>query len=89
MELLEEYLHNPCGTLSIPYWKSKCIQVPSNMQIVHHRDYSDTRYSEYEDETYFRLIHLLKDIESVIKENIVVRTTTMEDIPLMVDVINR
>ncbi len=28
---LANYLKNPCGTLSIPYWKSKQLQMPSNI----------------------------------------------------------
>ena len=31
----EEYLLNPCGTLSIPYWKNKTIIIPSNIAIIH------------------------------------------------------
>lgn len=27
-DLKNEYLLNPCGTLSIPYWKNKIIIVP-------------------------------------------------------------
>ncbi len=38
MLLLQEYVNDPCGTLSIPYWKSKELVVPENMKII--RNYS-------------------------------------------------
>lgn len=28
MITLTEYLNNPCGTLSIPYWEAKNITIP-------------------------------------------------------------
>ena len=59
---LQEYLSNPCGTLSIPYWKSKGLIVPENIKIIHDRDYFSERFSDYNDEPYFRLYHHLKDI---------------------------
>ena len=59
---LQEYLSNPCGTLSIPYWKSKGLTVPENMKIIHDRDYFSEMFSDYNDEPYFRLFHPLKDI---------------------------
>lgn len=31
---LQQYLLDPCGTASIPYWKYKTIAVPQNMLIV-------------------------------------------------------
>ncbi|MFG6347015.1 MAG: hypothetical protein K1W35_25920 [Lachnospiraceae bacterium] len=40
MLLLQEYVNDPCGTLSIPYWKSKELAVPQNMKIIHDRDFS-------------------------------------------------
>ena len=43
MLLLQEYVNDPCGTLSIPYWKSKELAVPQNMKIIHDRDKSATK----------------------------------------------
>ena len=59
---LEKYNENPCGTLSIPHWKSKHIRVPDNMRIVHDREYVCDDFQGYHDELYFRLFHPLKEV---------------------------
>ena len=64
MLLLEEYLNDPCGTASIPYWKQKDITIPEHMKIVHDRDYREDLYADYVDEPYFRLRHDMKQIGS-------------------------
>ena len=65
MLLLQEYVNDPCGTLSIPYWKSKELAVPQNMKIIHDRDFSVGMLRGYKDEPYFRLSHNLKNIDQV------------------------
>ncbi len=89
MKLIEKYLKNPCGTLSIPYWKNKNISTPPNMLIVHEKDFSNHDYSEYIDEQYFRLYHSLEQIKETIPDGFIIKTALREDIPLFVDVINR
>lgn len=89
MELLDVYKKNPCGVLSIPYWKDKSITIPSNMRIVHDRDFSKSEYQEYKDEPYFRLFHSLKDIKTVMLDDVDVVTAKREDIPHFVEVINQ
>lgn len=89
MELLAAYKKNPCGVLSIPYWKNKSITIPTNMRIVHDRDFSKSEYQEYRDEPYFRLFHLLEDIRPVALDDIAIVTAKREDIPHFVDVINQ
>lgn len=89
MELLAAYKKNPCGVLSIPYWKNKILTIPSNMRIVHDRDISKSEYQEYNDEPYFRLFHSLEDIKSVVLDDIAIVTAKREDIPSFVDVINQ
>lgn len=89
MELLAAYKKNPCGVLSIPYWKNKSITIPSNMRIIHDRDFSKSEYQEYSDEPYFRLFHSLEDIKTVVLDNIAIVTAKREDIPRFVDVINQ
>ena len=31
---VKEYLQNPCGTLSIPYWKAKTLAIPDSFIVV-------------------------------------------------------
>lgn len=54
---VSEYRSNPCGLLSIPYWKAQKITIPEHMLIVHHSEYSDDLLQEYTDTVYFRLLH--------------------------------
>ena len=61
---LNEYLHNPCGTSSIPYWKSRSITVPSDMKILHADDLHPSEWLDYSDEPYFRLSHNLKKLSA-------------------------
>lgn len=89
MTSLGEYLKNPCGTLSIPYWKNKTIRIPSNMRIVHQRAFTETELQRYTDDPYFRLMHDLKDIGLVGCGMYVARTAAEDDLPLMVELINR
>lgn len=89
MKLIESYLQNPCGTLSIPYWKNKNISTPENMLIIHQRDFSTHDYSEYTDQTYFRLYHSLEKIYETALDDFIITTALKEDIPLFVNVINR
>lgn len=58
----EEYLKNPCGVRSIPYWKAKSITIPDGMIILHQCEYDKAQYQHYIDEPYFRLIHDLKGL---------------------------
>ncbi len=50
MITLTEYLNNPCGTLSIPYWKAKNIVIPPEMKILHDKYFSADILSDYTDE---------------------------------------
>ena len=85
---LQDYLRDPCGTLSIPYWKNKTVQVPNFMRIVHARDYDTDAFAEYTDEPYFRLKHDLHDIPLADKR-FICRTAGEDDLPLMAEIINR
>lgn len=67
-----EYLKNPCGESSIPYWKTKAISVPAGMKILHETEFDKLKFhetdsyeaeaSQFVDEPYFRLSHDLKTI---------------------------
>ena len=89
MGMMEAYKENPCGVLSIPYWKNKHIRMPENMRIVHDNQYVLANYREYQDEPYFRLYHPLKDIPEITPGGISIVTAGPKDIPLFVDVINQ
>ena len=85
----ESYAKDPCGSLSIPYWKHLEIAVPQNMRIVHARDYQESEYSGYRDVPYFRLLHSLKDIVQAVSDSYYIETAAIEDIPLIAEIINR
>lgn len=57
-----QYLRDPCGCASIPYWKAKSIVVPESMMIVHGSAYQQEACSGYADEPYFRLYHDLLNL---------------------------
>lgn len=56
----EKYANDPCGTVSLPYWKCKKLNIPDNMKILHDREFSASEFGGYRDEPYFRLYHSLK-----------------------------
>lgn len=85
---LNEYRLNPCGTLSIPYWKNKTLHLPENIKIVHHRDFDEGDLEDYRDELYFRLYHSLKDVDTTSLEGFHARTAQVEDIDQIVSIIN-
>ncbi len=88
MITLTEYLNNPCGTLSIPYWKAKNITIPSDMKILHDRDFSSDILSDYTDEKYFRLYHNLKEIPPITTVDFEIKIATRKDIKKIVQIIN-
>ena len=88
MITLIEYLNNPCGTLSIPYWKAKNIVIPPDMKILHDNDFRAEILSDYIDEKYFRLYHNLKEIPKVITNDFEITTATRKDIKSIVQIIN-
>ncbi|MGN0545701.1 MAG: GNAT family N-acetyltransferase [Acutalibacteraceae bacterium] len=85
---LSEYLNNPCGTLSVPYWKANNITIPPEMKILHDRDFSDDLLSEYTDEKYFRLYHDLKNKPRVELDSFEITTAKRKDIKAIVSIIN-
>ncbi len=88
--LLENYKNNPCGTLSIPYWKNKMTCIPSNMKVIHDRDYSPELNYDYDDEMYFRLYHSLENIDDSVPDWMTVRSVENDnDIELMAEIINK
>lgn len=88
MIILTEYLNNPCGILSIPYWKAKNITIPTDMKILHDKDFRTEILSDYTDEKYFRLHHDLKEIPKIITNDFEITTATQRDIKAIVQIIN-
>ena len=88
MIILTEYLKNPCGTLSIPYWKAKNIVIPPEMKILHDKDFSADILSDYTDEKYFRLYHNLREIPKIIVNDFEITTATRKDTKSIVQIIN-
>ena len=59
---IKDYLRDPCGTLSIPYWKAKTLTVPDSVVIVHGRDWCG-QYRNYQ--RFFRIKHDLKKLSPI------------------------
>ncbi|MDE6880390.1 MAG: GNAT family N-acetyltransferase [Oscillospiraceae bacterium] len=62
MLTIEEYRANPCGRLSIPYYKAKTFTAPSGWKVIHHRDFHPESWPGWEDRPYFRLFHSLRPV---------------------------
>ena len=58
----DKYIKDPCGTLSIPYYKASRVEVPPHISIIHNKDLTPNDLIGYSDDVYFRLYHSLKDI---------------------------
>lgn len=80
-----DYLKNPYGSLSIPYWKSKQLQMSSNIEIFHRDCFEDGKNYDHVDK-YFRLIN---DLGGLPEHNDLVKTINVEnDINDLVNLIN-
>lgn len=62
MITLREYRANPCGTLSIPYWKSKEVSAPPGMEIIHHSRFYEEMAEGRHHSRFFRLLHHLRPV---------------------------
>lgn len=80
----EAYLKNPCGTLSVPYWKWIGMEVPEHMRIIHHRDWN----GEEPGEPYFRVMHDLKKIPPMDTGGYEIVTATEADFETISRVVN-
>ncbi len=86
---VEEYLEKPCASLAIPFWKHNSMDYPDDVQVIHSRDFAEDLLHDYTDERYFRLIHTLASIPDVKSPDYFVVTATANDIPTIVDLINK
>ena len=85
---LSEYLSFPCGASSIPYWKAKITHIPDNIQIVHDKNYEESKFADYVDEPYFRLYHSLQYIERQHCDGISIVTASNDNIAEFARIIN-
>ena len=58
----EQYLADPCGTSSLPYWKTEQFAVPEGI-CVYRDDAFSARSIEGVDEPYFKLMHDLRQVQ--------------------------
>lgn len=56
---IKHYLKNPCGLLSIPYWKAKTLKTPDSIEIIHCRDWHGQCTNP---QRYFRVKHSLEQL---------------------------
>lgn len=89
MVTLQQYLSNPCGTLSVPYHKAKNTSVPEGMKIVHECDFDASDLKSYRDERYFRLYRDMKNIRITKADGFLIETVDRNDLANVVEVINR
>lgn len=83
--LKEEYLKNPCRTLSIPYWKHMMINKNPNIDIYHHEEHVDlNRYKRVD--KYFRMTHHLN--RPYEKSDIILEIDIEKDLEALVNHIN-
>jgi len=58
---IEEYLADPCGASSLPYWKTKSLAIPENITIMKDDEFIKSQHNG-NDEPYFKLINDLRTI---------------------------
>lgn len=85
MNLKEQYLRNPCKTLSIPYWKHIVYKQPSTVKITHQDDVKNTEKT-VNAKRFFRLINHLENEYSF--DTNVELIDTSKDIEELVNMIN-
>lgn len=86
--LLQEYWIDPCGLLSIPWWKQNRLTLPPNIKILHHRFFSPEAAEGCRDQVYFRLLHDLKAVPEYRTEGFHLTDTSPEDAGLIASIIN-
>lgn len=86
---LAEYLEDPCGRLSTPYWKAKTLTLPDKIRVVHDRDFTEDLLATYTDERYFRLYHTMERIDRTPLPSFTIVTAGADDVGEFVSIINR
>lgn len=63
MGMKAAYLNDPCGTSSLPYWKSGVAKIPESMKILREDEFSVEVLERYQDDPYFKLRHDLSELK--------------------------
>lgn len=63
MGIKAAYLKDPCGTSSLPYWKSCAIKIPESMRVLREDDFDEEMLERYRDDPYFKLRHELSELK--------------------------
>lgn len=61
----QTYRLNPTGASSLCFWKTNTFEIPADMLVVSDDDFSETLLNGYTDDPYFKLLHDLRQIDSV------------------------
>lgn len=88
MITLAEYLADPCGLLSIPYWKARQLPVPAQMLILHDREFDPQLLLEYDDVVYFRLLHDFRRIPPASSHGLRIAVAEEKDFETVAQIIN-
>ena len=59
----EEYLRDPCGASSLPWWKGPGPALAEDIRVVREDAFDPEEWKGWRDEKYFKLMHGLRDLE--------------------------
>lgn len=85
---LDAYLLDPCGTSSIPFWKTKTMAIPAGLQILHSQEPEPICAEGFRDEVYFRLRHDLMHTAAPSLPHCSLRTICQQELELICAIIN-
>ena len=58
----QEYLKDPCGASSLPFWKTEQLEIPAHISVIRDDRFDAALYGGT-DEPYFKLVHTLERLE--------------------------
>lgn len=58
-----EYLLDPCGASSLPFWKTNLIVIPDDMRVILDDVFSEEDAAGFSDERFFKLVRDLSDLK--------------------------
>ena len=75
----KDYLADPCGSASLPLWKTLQIEVPDNIMVIRDDEYVEGTING-SDEPYFKMIHNLENVSvPVLSDDYVLSTATDDE----------